>query len=179
MSLHFYTKPTTTSQRLATRSCSSSLRGLLLYLLGLLHTPPAAAPPTLEEEQNKIFISYRPRERESTKSFPIRIMAVGKLEGKVALVTGASTGIGRATAITFAKEGAKVCDVLNVSERSRVRPSVEQFPRAHTLDYMIPQSRTVTCCGSAHRHVQRSPCLRTRSSTRREACTKHRDLFTE
>ena len=39
---------------------------------------------------------------------------VGRLEGKVCVVTGTGGSMGRATALTFAREGAKVvgCDVV-------------------------------------------------------------------
>src|SRR3954465_12267394 len=43
---------------------------------------------------------------------------VGKLEGKIALVTGASRGIGREIALAFAREGANVAANYNKSPGS-------------------------------------------------------------
>ena len=50
-----------------------------------------------------------------------------RLEGKIALVTGAASGIGRQTAITFAREGAQVflCDI-NEEGLQQARPISRQ-----------------------------------------------------
>ena len=42
-----------------------------------------------------------------------------KLEGKVAIVTGATSGMGRSTAVLFAKEGAKVVVTGRNEERAQ------------------------------------------------------------
>ncbi len=54
-----------------------------------------------------------------------------KLKDKVALITGADSGIGRATAVLFAKEGADVCNIyLNEHEDAKVtKEAVEGYGR--------------------------------------------------
>ena len=60
---------------------------------------------------------------------------MGKLEGKVALVTGAAMGIGRSTAVLLAKEGARV--VLADIDEQNAKESSRQIEEAGGQAYFV------------------------------------------
>lgn len=61
-------------------------------------------PPQSQPHQPGVESEMRPRPQTEGKNY----RAAGKLQGKIALITGGDSGIGSAAAIAFAKEGADV-----------------------------------------------------------------------
>ncbi len=69
----------------------------------------------------------------------------GRVEGKVALVTGGASGIGRATALTFAREGAKlvIADMNEEGGQQTVHMITEQGGEAIFVHVDVSQATAV------------------------------------
>ena len=89
----------------------------------------------------------------------------GRLDGRRALITGADSGIGRAVAIAFAREGADVVMLLYLSEDTDARETerlvTEAGRKAELLPGNIGESTVLRGRGpESHRCVRRCrhPC---------------------
>ena len=88
---------------------------------------PSSVPPQHQDQQPGSQKQMSPQ----PNTIPPGYQGSGKLQGKVALITGGDSGIGRAVAVAFAKEGADVAVVyLNEHEdAAETRRMVEQTGR--------------------------------------------------
>jgi NAD(P)-dependent dehydrogenase (short-subunit alcohol dehydrogenase family) len=112
--------PPETARRTPKRSAKSGE-------VGKLKEPKSPMPPQHQDKPG-LESKLRPRPRYQAPEYK----AAGKLEGKTALVTGGDSGIGRAVAVLFAREGADVAIVYLKEEQQdadETRRAIEEEGR--------------------------------------------------
>src|SRR5438477_9675055 len=84
-------------------------------------TQPKPPFPAQHQEKPGLESKLKPRPRYQGKDY----RGSGKLEGKVALITGGDSGIGRAVAVFFAREGADIALAYLAVEESDARETLK------------------------------------------------------
>jgi NAD(P)-dependent dehydrogenase (short-subunit alcohol dehydrogenase family) len=97
-------------------------------------------PPFPEQSQPKPGIESELEPRPKYEGS--RYKAAGKLEGKVALVTGGDSGIGRAVAVLFAREGADVAIAYLPEEQGDAEETRDAVERAGRRALLLPGDLT-------------------------------------
>lgn len=84
-----------------------------------------------------------------------RYRGAGKLKGKVAIITGADSGIGRAVAVHFAREGAKVLvSYLNEEEDARVTCAAIEAEGTEVISHSGDIAERATCQALIDKAIQ-------------------------
>src|SRR6184192_2852772 len=97
---------------------------------------PYPRPPFPEQRQPKPGLESKLRPRPQYEGS--RYKPAGKLEGRVALVTGGDSGIGRAVAVLYAREGADVALVYLPQEQSDAEETRAAVERAGRRCLLLP-----------------------------------------
>lgn len=109
---------------------------------------------------------------ELANSFPENAMAAPVMRGEICVVTGATSGIGRATAIGLAKSGARVVIVArNASKAAEVVAEIASLPGATKAEVVLADLTEMREVGRAADEIGGASTASMSWSTMRRECS--------